>query len=392
MGRLTVADVRSAKPRDSRYELRDDDVRGLLLRVNVDASKTFAWRGTVRDGPKVTVTIGNADTVTLAEARTRALEIRGMARGGRDPRQGRRAIPERVTAADLVEDYLDAFVQRAAPTSRGAGLISRHSLRSETSAIDRASELLGSRALNELTVADARALRDAAQERGAASARHTFGAASRLLEFAVERGNVESNPFRLVRAPRPAPARTRSLSPAEFWAIWEATGALHPDVGRLIRFLMVTPLRASDAAGLRYHQVDGDLVRLARTKRTGEWIVPMPRQAIELVGAGEPDQLLFASPGRRGRNIGGVFKGWSKTKVALDRESGVAGWRIHDFRRTIVSRLADDFDGYDPAVAELWLQHAPPGIVGVYQVSGALPGLRRHAAAWSDVLDNILST
>jgi hypothetical protein len=70
----------------------------------------------------------------------------------------------------------------------------------------------------------------------------------------------------------------------------------------------------------------------------------------------------------------GVFSGWSKSKGRLDRRGGIAGWTLHDSRRTVATGLQKL--GVRLEVTEAVLNHVAgsrAGIIGVYQ---------RHT--WSD--------
>jgi integrase len=52
---------------------------------------------------------------------------------------------------------------------------------------------------------------------------------------------------------------------------------------------------------------------------------------------------------------GGALSGFSKLKMMLDAASGVTGWRFHDLRRTVRTRLAAL--GVAPDIAERCLNH-----------------------------------
>ena len=66
--------VRVAKPREKRYEIRDDVVTGLTLRVFPSGARTFALESMVR-GRRRYAWIGNADTTTIPEARREARKL-----------------------------------------------------------------------------------------------------------------------------------------------------------------------------------------------------------------------------------------------------------------------------------------------------------------------------
>ena len=66
--------VRAAKPRDQRRDVRDDVVPGLILRVYPSGARSFTLESMVR-GRRRYATIGNADAMTIPEARREARSL-----------------------------------------------------------------------------------------------------------------------------------------------------------------------------------------------------------------------------------------------------------------------------------------------------------------------------
>ena len=66
--------VRAAKPRDRKYEIRDDVVTGLGLAVQPSGARTFVLNRMVR-GRRRYATVGNADAMTVPEARIEARRL-----------------------------------------------------------------------------------------------------------------------------------------------------------------------------------------------------------------------------------------------------------------------------------------------------------------------------
>ena len=64
--------VRAARPRDKSYDIRDDVIPGLSLRVFPSGVRTFALSRMAR-GRRRYATIGSADTVTEAQREARKL-------------------------------------------------------------------------------------------------------------------------------------------------------------------------------------------------------------------------------------------------------------------------------------------------------------------------------
>jgi integrase len=77
------------------------------------------------------------------------------------------------------------------------------------------------------------------------------------------------------------------------------------------------------------------------------------------------------------------FSGWSTSKAALDKLSGVSGWTLHDLRRTFATNLAAL--GTPIHVTERLLNHVSgtqSGIVAVYQRHSYMPEMRKAVEAW----------
>jgi hypothetical protein len=90
---------------------------------------------------------------------------------------------------------------------------------------------------------------------------------------------------------------------------------------------------------------------------------------------------------RDGRNIAPI-SGWNWLKRELDRRPGVSEWRLHDFRRSIVSICAEH--GADIAVLDSLLNHASSatrgGVNGTYQGALLVEPTRRVMALWDGLL------
>ena len=66
--------IRTAKPRDKRYEIRDDVIPGLVLRIFPNGVRTFALSHMAR-GCRRYATIGSAETMSVPEARNEARKL-----------------------------------------------------------------------------------------------------------------------------------------------------------------------------------------------------------------------------------------------------------------------------------------------------------------------------
>ena len=85
------------------------------------------------------------------------------------------------------------------------------------------------------------------------------------------------------------------------------------------------------------------------------------------------------------------FNGWSKSKAALDKVSGVSGWRLHDLRRTFATRLAEQ--GSPPHVIERLLNHVSgqiSGVSAIYNRASYLSEMREVVRRWEAHLQLIV--
>jgi integrase len=202
-------------------------------------------------------------------------------------------------------------------------------------------------------------------------------------QWAVKRGALEANPFMNVPLSSVA-KRDRVLLDAELAAIWKA--ADRPgSFDAMVRMLILTGQRRGEVAGMAWDELDDDLsawtIPASRAKNGVAHVVPLSPQAQDFLRAvPRQEGSRFVFPGFRG-----PFTGFGKAKAALDARSGVAGWRLHDLRRTVATglqRLAVRLE-----VTEAVLNHVSgsrAGIVGVYQRYDYADEKRAALAAWGE--------
>ncbi len=134
--------------------------------------------------------------------------------------------------------------------------------------------------------------------------------------------------------------------------------------GAAIRLLFLTAARLNEVCGMRWRDLDLDAGcwTLARTKSGAPHAVPLPRQAVALLRALQPEEaspeaLVLATRG------GKALNNWDRAAKALHEASDTAGWHRHDIRRTVAS-LAGDL-GVAPHVVEAsWAMCWAPAATG----------------------------
>lgn len=197
-----------------------------------------------------------------------------------------------------------------------------------------------------------------------------------------------------------APSRPRweRYTLDEMARIWIAAGTMGRR-GALIRFLMLTGCRRSEAALAAWEDMVLEDPVLgphwnqpaARTKTRRPYRVALPAPAVALlrwlparktVSSGKA-HLIFA--GRGNKPVGS----WTAVLTALRIRARLQpGATLHDFRRTLVSALGDH--GFDPQVADGLLNHAQaaslPGVMATYNRSEMWVKRRAALDLWVELL------
>jgi len=147
------------------------------------------------------------------------------------------------------------------------------------------------------------------------------------------------------------------LSDEELRAVWKAAETAGV-FGDLVRFILLTATRRSEAAHMR------------RTELTGaDWIIPAERYKSKidhLIPLSAAAQSLIRKDGDLIFTLTGNFPitGFSLFKDGLDKASGVTGYRLHDLRRTARSLMPRA--GISEDIAERCLGHVMAGVRGTY--------------------------
>jgi integrase len=157
--------------------------------------------------------------------------------------------------------------------------------------------------------------------------------------------------------------RERTLAEDELRAVWTTAGATPGPFGALVRFLLLTGARRSEAAEMTWSELNG-----------AEWTLPAARNKVEgtlvrpLSTAAQAELAKLPRIGHHGYvfTTGGdrPLGGFSKPKRRLDRESGVNGWTLHDLRRT--ARTFMGRAGVPIDHAERCLGHVKGGVRETY--------------------------
>ena len=239
----------------------------------------------------------------------------------------------------------------------------------------------------------------------AGSQRARFAALHRFLVWALrnEGAGAVSPTLLLSRHERPKPVapRERVLSAAEVAAIWHAA-ASHPVTvtGDVVQFLISVPARENEGrpdalarCGYGRPRVGNANVEERRaTQISAERARPGDPSAPSLGGRWHASVGTAGVSGAQEQWQETLCQSWNGAKLWLDRQSGVVGWVIHDFRRSFATLMAEA--GFDDGVLDLSLNHRASGsrnkVTRTYNLSLRWLERVRLMHAWSTFLDTAI--
>ena len=337
--------VRAAKPRDKRYDVADDVIQGLCLRVSPSGGRTFALSRMVR-GRRRYATIGSADAMTIPEARREARRLIASyiepARKENGPRTP--GYPMTVFAAELLDRQARHWKPRTLETNRH--LIRNHILPAfghmtvDAIAVEHVGDWFASMA---------------GKPGSANRAMPVLSVMMRMAELWGYRPH-NSNPCKNTRRYKMKPverfltademARLNAvLTRDEFWC---------PHIVAIIRLLMLTGCRFGEIAALEWDWIKDRRIHLPDSKSGPRtvWLSSAARAVIDAIPRYGPD-CPFLFPARPPtRPIDNIAFQWDRIRD----EAGLPGLRLHDLRHSWASTAA--MNGVDMVTIAKLLGHA----------------------------------
>lgn len=336
-------------------EYSDTEVTGLKIQVTKTNRKFWYWRY-VFQGTKRAIRLGEFPATDVAEARKRALEMRGLLDQGKDPQAGDDRLKVMPTLREFAErDYLP------------------HARQTKRSHMDDASRLrvhllprLGDKKLSDLTLREIQAfVGEIAQSHTPATANRVLSLLARMLKLAVLWQILDRNVCVGIPKFREAKIRERFLSPEEIQRLYRAMEHEPAKVAcAALKLMLLTGQRRNEILTLTWKQVDLDtgVLFLAKTKSGKTRHVVLSEAAVELLTS-QPskDSSDWVFPGRSGD---GPLVNVDKTLKRLIAAAGLEKFRVHDLRHSHASLLANN--GVSLFVIQQTLGHSSPSMTMRY--------------------------
>jgi hypothetical protein len=272
---LNVKTIEALKPQTKRYEVHDLLCPNLNLRVFPTGRKVFTVK--YRYGLKQRrLSLGIYPRITLADARSKAIEVLRLVDDGGDPAARSRQLNKNVetVCCDFIRQYARPRNRSWKETERilGREFVAVH----------------GQRDIREIDKHDILELIDGAVERGAAyQANRVHSNLRKLFNWCVERGIVDVSPMIDMKPPTKEQARDRVLNDDEIRAVLRACAEELYPYRQFVPLLMATGQRRGEISNLKWSQIDLDAEQLVipaeRSKNGKPHVVPLSDFALELL-------------------------------------------------------------------------------------------------------------
>jgi integrase len=362
---LTAQFIKGIKPpKTGRAEYWDQFTPGLCLRVTASGRGSWSFRYRPRESGKQNerVTFGSWGTLSLADARDRAAQVRAAIVDGGNPqltrRQKREAAKGVLTFDALADRYLNEYAKPR-----------KASWRDDEQRLVRVRQALGRKEAAAITRRQLIDFLDQVKQAAPVQANRIQSVVCGLFNWAVEDEILDTNPIARLKKRAKEAASTRTLSDAELGVLWRALGnteATSIEIATALRLLLLVGQRPGEIAGaLQIELANIDDQKNAR------WEIPAERmkaRRAHVVPLAPMARKLFCDMLARRREEGGkagIFASRFLGRATLARHSlsqalrrvvaelkpdGVGADAIrslqsdpptpHDFRRTVATGLA----------------------------------------------------
>jgi len=336
--RLDQKRVQSATCPDgkSKCDIRDSNCKGLLLEVRASGGKTYYLRYTDDRGKPKQLRIGDADVLSLAQAREQAAKFRVKIALGEDP-QAEKAVRKSVpTFGEFIADrylpYVDGY-KKAAWSDRS--YLNNQIL-----------PALGNKYLDQITKQDIIALHHGLRKKGYAPG--TCNRSLILVRYAFNLAikwdipGVKVNPSKDVPLFEDHAKKERYLSQEETQRLYESVQKSdNPMLQYIIPMLILTGARKREVLDAQWADFDFEhrRWRIPITKAGKPRHVPLSDGVLRLlaqVPRKDGCPYVFANP-KSGKPFVSVFNSWDTAR----KKVGLRDVRIHDLRHSFASFLVN---------------------------------------------------
>jgi integrase len=326
--------------------------RGFGIRVTATGVRSFVINYSIARRER-RYTIGRWPDWSVLRAVKEARDLRQRIDRGESPLDGRRKQDGATTTLKAIcEEYIKGD-GKSLRTAEWREQVLKRLVYSE----------LGAKRIGDIKRSDIVWLLDKIEdENGATMADRTLAVVRRIMNWHALRSDDFRSPIvrGMGRVNPKKRARVHILIDEELRAVWRAAEASTGPFGRLVRFILLTGARRTEAAAMAWIELGGEwTLPGARNKTKADLIRPLSAEARAVLPAKvDGCDYVFTTDGAK------PLSGFTKFKLAFDKASGVTGWTLHDLRRTARSLMSRA--GVPADHVERCLGHIMPGVHDVY--------------------------
>lgn len=376
--------VQSIKYNESVPYYWDSSFKGASfgLRVSGGGRKAFVLVYRNKDNRQRWMTLGVYPSLSLGDARKKAVEHLASVLDGQDPATEKAQRRQAETIQDLWDLFFDRHCKAKKKSWESDKRIAEHDIL----------PYWKHRPIADICRADVAKLLDIVMDRGSGvMANRVRALVSKMLAFAVQRSLREDNPAIGVARPHKEAPRDRVLSDDDILKLWNGFAALPLLTGSTYRLRLLTLQRGQEIYAMRWADIVDDVWTVpAESSKNGKaHRVPLSKQALEVLDELRPITAdgEFVFPGRdNGDHIGAR----GCTATTLRRTTGVS-FTPHDLRRVGAHVMVEKL-GVMPDVVSAILNHTPQGITArVYMHAEWSVQKRRALGAWGRHVEAIVA-
>lgn len=380
MAAITKRLVDTTAPSRKDAFLWDDEIRGFGLKITPAGRRIFILQYRMAGrGTPCRYTIGEYGSLTPAQARGIAADLRHQIAKGTDPRlskiekerEAERGADPTSTIDGLIEVYAAKHLSKLKSGEDVRKLLYREVL-----------PAWGTIPTALVTRRDVIELLDEVEDHGGPYARnHATAAIRQMFNWACTRNPSLPNPA--VKLPmNVVKERERVLSDTELREIWTATGALVSVFCPFTRVLLLTGQRRSEVAGMSWSEISGTddpvwTIPASRTKNGIVHEVPLSHAVVDILRQiPRLGRFVFTTDSETPISGFSKFKNSldntiltlrrTKTDIVYEALGPLERWTFHDLRRTAATIMAKR--GVPPHVVERLLNHVSGTISGVAKI------------------------
>ena len=383
---LTDIYLRSVKATGKIFEKADRD--GMSIRVSAKGHITFQY--TFRfESKRQRIKYGSYPTISLKKARDLHTDAKELLADGINPIVHMKEEKAKEQLSETVNDLIKEFMEKYIYKHRKWPEYPERILRVDVAPV------IGDMKCKNITGRDITKVLDPILERGSnVQANNTLTILKQMFNYAVERGIIENSPCQRMTKQSVGgkeKSRDRVLSEDEIMqVIAQLPNAKMTESFRIaVLLLLLTGQRAGELIQAKWAHINFEkrLWRIPKgnAKNEKEHILPLGSMAIELFESlkeysGEGVYVFAASS--YCDNEHAERRSLTRAIIRGQKTFGIEHWTLHDLRRTAATHM--NGLNIQPHVIERILNHAMPGVMGVYNRYSYEAEMREALEIWGE--------